>query len=36
MVPGDPVTVIMRENGAPAQMQAVRERLGLDRPVLVQ
>ena len=35
-VPGDPVAVIVGENGTPEQMQAVRERLGLDRPVLVQ
>ena len=35
-VPGDPVAVIVGENGTPEQMQAVRERLGLDKPVLVQ
>ncbi len=31
-VPGDPVAVIVGENATPEQMQAVRERLGLDRP----
>jgi peptide/nickel transport system permease protein len=35
-VPGDPVAVIVGENGTPEQMQAVRERLGLDKPVIVQ
>ncbi|MFO1193745.1 MAG: ABC transporter permease [Rhodoferax sp.] len=35
-VPGDPVAVIVGENATPEQMQAVRERLGLDKPVLVQ
>jgi len=35
-VPGDPVAVIVGENATPEQMQAVRERLGLDRPVVVQ
>jgi len=35
-VPGDPVAVIVGENATPEQMQAVRARLGLDQPVLVQ
>lgn len=35
-VPGDPVAVIVGENATPEQMQAVRERLGLDRPVVAQ
>ena len=35
-VPGDPVAVIVGENASPEQMQAVRARLGLDKPVLVQ
>ena len=35
-VPGDPVAVIVGENATPEQMQAVRARLGLDKPVLVQ
>ena len=35
-VPGDPVAVIVGENATPEQMQAVRERLGLDRPVYAQ
>ena len=35
-VPGDPVAVIVGENATPEQMQAVRERLGLDRPVHAQ
>ena len=35
-VPGDPVAVIVGENATKEQMQAVRERLGLDRPVYAQ
>ncbi len=35
-VPGDPVAVIVGENATPEQVQAVRERLGLDRPVHAQ
>jgi peptide/nickel transport system permease protein len=35
-VPGDPVAVIVGENATKEQMQAVRERLGLDRPVHAQ
>jgi peptide/nickel transport system permease protein len=35
-VPGDPVAVIVGENATAEQMQAVRERLGLDRPVVAQ
>jgi peptide/nickel transport system permease protein len=35
-VPGDPVAVIVGENATPEQMQAVRERLGLDRPAHAQ
>ncbi len=33
---GDPVAVIVGENATAEQMQAVRERLGLDRPVVAQ
>jgi peptide/nickel transport system permease protein len=35
-VPGGPVAVIVGENASAEQVQAVTERLGLDRPVLVQ
>ncbi|MDQ4136223.1 MAG: ABC transporter permease [Pseudomonadota bacterium] len=35
-VPGGPVAVIVGENASPEQVRAVTERLGLDRPVLVQ
>ena len=35
-VPGGPVAVIVGENATPEQIEAATERLGLDRPVLVQ
>ncbi len=35
-VPGGPVGAMVGENATPEQIQAVTERLGLDRPVLVQ
>ena len=35
-VPGGPVGAMVGENATPEQVQAVTERLGLDRPVLVQ
>ena len=35
-VPGDPVSVIVGENANREQIQATIERLGLDRPVIVQ
>jgi peptide/nickel transport system permease protein len=35
-VPGGPVGAMVGENATPEQIQATRERLGLDRPVLVQ
>ena len=35
-VPGNPVAVIVGENASAEQVRAVTERLGLDRPVLVQ
>jgi peptide/nickel transport system permease protein len=35
-VPGGPVGAMVGENATPEQVQAARERLGLDRPVLVQ
>lgn len=36
LVPGDPAVALAGENPDPAQIQAVRERLGLDDPFLVQ
>ena len=35
-VPGSPVGAIVGENATPEQIQATIEKLGLDRPVLVQ
>jgi peptide/nickel transport system permease protein len=35
-VPGGPVAVIVGENATPEQVRAATERLGLDRPVLMQ
>ena len=35
-VPGNPVAAMVGENATPEQVQAVTERLGLDRPVHVQ
>ncbi len=36
LVPGDPVMVILGSTANPAQADAMRHRLGLDRPLLVQ
>jgi len=36
MVPGDPVDMMLGESARPADRAALREALGLDRPVLVQ
>ncbi len=36
MVPGDPATTLAGEFASPEQIAAIRERLGLDRPFLVQ
>jgi len=33
---GDPVTSMVAQDATPAEREAVRERLGLDRPILVQ
>ena len=33
---GDPVLIMSRENATPAEKEELRERLGLDRPVVVQ
>jgi peptide/nickel transport system permease protein len=35
-VPGGPIGAMVGENATPEQIQAITERLGLDRPVLVQ
>jgi peptide/nickel transport system permease protein len=36
LVPGDPVDVMLGETAAPADREALRRTLGLDRPLLVQ
>ncbi len=36
LVPGDPVEVMLGENARPADQAALRQALGLDRPLLVQ
>src|SRR5207244_12962731 len=36
VLPGDPVRTIMPATATPADIQAARERLGLDRPIVVQ
>ncbi|MGH7814978.1 MAG: ABC transporter permease [Candidatus Binataceae bacterium] len=36
LVPGDPVVAMLGENAAPADIQGMRHRLGLDRPLIVQ
>jgi peptide/nickel transport system permease protein len=36
LIPGDPVAVILGPDATPAQMEATREQLGLDRPVYEQ
>ena len=36
MIPGDPATVFSGEQASPATIARVRERLGLDQPVMVQ
>lgn len=36
LVPGDPAAVMLGGDAPPADVQAMRERLGLDRPLLVQ
>lgn len=35
-VPGDPIDLLLGESAAPVERQALRDRLGLDRPLLVQ
>lgn len=36
LAPGDPAAVILGDNATPAQVNALRERLGLDDPLLLQ
>ena len=36
LVPGDPVTLMLGENAMPADVVAMRQRLGLDQPLWVQ
>jgi peptide/nickel transport system permease protein len=36
LVPGDPVDVMLGESAIPADRQALRSSLGLDRPILIQ
>src|SRR5687768_5564050 len=36
LVPGDPVQAMLGESAAPEDIAALRERLGLDRPLFVQ
>ena len=36
LVPGDPVLVILGTTAEKAQVEAMRHKLGLDRPILVQ
>ncbi len=36
LVPGDPAQSMLGENAAPADVAALRERLGLDRPLVAQ
>ena len=36
LVPGDPVLVILGQTAEPEQIEMMRQRLGLDQPILVQ
>ncbi len=36
LLPGDPVTTLVGEEGDPAQIESIKARLGLDRPIPVQ
>lgn len=36
ILPGDPVLVILGDQASPASVDALRQRLGLDQPMLVQ
>ena len=35
-IPGDPVYAILGENARPAEIEAMRAKMGLDKPVIVQ
>ena len=36
MTPGDPAAVLAGDNGTPQQIEAIREQLGLNKPILTQ
>ena len=36
MTPGDPAAVLAGDNGTPAQIEEIRERLGLNKPIPTQ
>ena len=36
LLPGDPVTTLVGEEGDPSQIEVIKERLGLDQPVPIQ
>ena len=36
LLPGDPVTTLVGEEGDPSQIEAIKARLGLDQPVPIQ
>jgi len=36
MIPGDPAHIILGQQATPAQVQQVRENMGLDKPIIVQ
>ena len=36
LLPGDPVTTLVGEEGDPSQIETIKARLGLDQPVPIQ